>query len=130
MQILDSDNNLLAMLINLDNDSQRSEFFTDNTLDFQAALFNLKKGEEIKRHIHNKNIRQISTTTEAIYVINGKIQVGVYDNEKNFVDEVEVNTNELILLFNGGHSMNVLKDTKFFEIKQGPYVEEDDKERF
>ena len=43
MQILDSDNNLLAMLINLDNDSQRSEFFTDNTLDFQAALFNLKK---------------------------------------------------------------------------------------
>ena len=130
MQILDSDNNLLAMLINLDNDSQRTEFFTDNTLDFQAALFNLKKGEEIKRHIHNKNIRQISTTTEAIYVINGKIQVGVYDNEKNFVDEVEVNTNELILLFNGGHSMNVLKDTKFFEIKQGPYVEEDDKERF
>ena len=130
MQVLDSDNNLLAMLINLDNDSQRTEFFTDNTLDFQAALFNLKKGEEIKRHIHNKNIRQISTTTEAIYVINGKIQVGVYDNEKNFVDEVEVNTNELILLFNGGHSMNVLKDTKFFEIKQGPYVEEDDKERF
>ena len=130
MQILDSDNNLLAMLINLDNDSQRSKFFTDNTLDFQAALFNLKEGEEIKRHIHNKNIRQISTTTEAIYVINGKIQVGVYDNKKNFVNEVEVNTNELILLFYGGHSMNVIKDTKFFEIKQGPYVEEDDKERF
>ena len=130
MQILDSDNNLLAMLINLDNDSQRSEFFTDNTLDFQAALFNLKKGEEIKRHIHKKNVRQISSTTEAIYVINGKIQVGVYDNEKIFVNEVEVNTNELILLFNGGHSMNVIKDTKFFEIKQGPYVEEDDKERF
>ena len=114
MQILDSDNNLLAMLINLDNDSQRTEFFTDNTLDFQAALFNLKKGEEIKRHIHKKNVRQISSTTEAIYVIN----------------EVEVKTNELILLFNGGHSMNVIKDTKFFEIKQGPYVEEDDKERF
>ena len=130
MQVLDSDNNLLAMLINLDNNNERTEFFTNETLDFQAALFNLKKGEEIKRHIHNKNIRQISTTTEAIYVINGKIQVGVYDNEKNFVDEVEVNTNELILLFNGGHSMNVLKDTKFFEIKQGPYVEEDDKERF
>ena len=130
MQVLDSDNNLLAMLINLDNNNERTEFFTNETLDFQAALFNLKEGEEIKRHIHNKNIRQISTTTEAIYVINGKIQVGVYDNEKNFVDEVEVNTNELILLFNGVHSMNVIKDTKFFEIKQGPYVEEDDKERF
>ena len=29
MQILDSDKNLLAILINLDNDSQRTEFFTD-----------------------------------------------------------------------------------------------------
>ena len=52
MQILDSDNNLLAMLINLTT-TVKERVFTDNTLDFQAALFNLKR-ERNKRHIHKK----------------------------------------------------------------------------
>ena len=130
MQIFDSRNNLLALLIDFDKENNRTKFFTDSSLDFQAALFNLEKDENIERHIHNKISREISSTSEAIYVINGKIKIGIYDNEKKFIDEIEVKTNELILLFQGGHSLNILEKTKFFEIKQGPYFELKDKERF
>tara|TARA_B100001057_G_C22811384_1_gene935563 strand:+ start:663 stop:1055 length:393 start_codon:yes stop_codon:yes gene_type:complete len=130
MEIFDSSHNLLAKLIDLDNKNQRSVFFTDDSEDFQAAVFNLKVGENIQRHIHNKNIRKVETTSEAIYVIDGKLEVEIYDNSKTFIKKIDVNKGQLILLIQGGHAMNVLEDTKFFEIKQGPYIEKNDKERF
>ena len=130
MKIYDKNGNILAFIVNANKNEQAKNFYTENNLDMQVASFNLKKGENIDRHYHYKQNRKIQTTSEVIYVQEGNLEIEIYDNEKNFVDEVEVNTNELILLFNGGHSMNVLKDTKFLEIKQGPYVEEDDKERF
>jgi len=36
----------------------------------------------------------------------------------------------LLALFKGGHGLKVLSDTKFLEVKQGPYDEEIDKTRF
>jgi len=130
MEIFDSSNNLLAKLIDVDNSNERSTFFTDDSKDFQAAVFNLKGGEKIQRHIHNKNVRKVETTSEAIYIVNGKIEVEIYDNSKNFIKKIDVNRGQLILLIQGGHAMNVLEDSKFFEIKQGPYIEKNDKERF
>ena len=54
MEIFDSSNNLLAKLIDLDNNNERSTFFTDDSNDFQAAVFNLKVGQNIQRHILTK----------------------------------------------------------------------------
>lgn len=130
MEIYDSSNNLLAKLIDFDSNNERSTFFTDDSKDFQAAVFNLKVGENIQRHIHKKNERKVETTSEAIYIINGKIEVEIYDNSKTFIKKIDVNKGQLILLIQGGHAMNVLEDSKFFEIKQGPYIEKNDKERF
>ena len=130
MEIFDSSNNLLAKLIDLENNNEKSTFFTDDSEDFQAAVFNLKVGDDIQRHIHYKNIRRVETTSEAIYIMDGKIEVEIYDNSKTFIKKIDVNKGQLILLIQGGHAMNVLEDSKFFEIKQGPYIEKNDKERF
>ena len=97
---------------------------------FKQLYLTLRVGEKIQRHIHNKNVRKVETTSEAIYIINGKIEVEIYDNSKNFIKKIDVNRGQLILLIQGGHAMNVLEDSKFFEIKQGPYIEKNDKERF
>ena len=35
-----------------------------------------------------------------------------------------------IMIFDGGHAINIIEDSKFIEIKQGPYDPENDKERF
>ena len=37
---------------------------------------------------------------------------------------------ELLLMLNGGHSLEILEDSKFLEVKQGPYIEEMDKRHF
>ena len=41
-----------------------------------------------------------------------------------------VNKGQVIALFNGGHGFKSLSNSKFLEVKQGPYIEEQDKERF
>ena len=41
-----------------------------------------------------------------------------------------VNKGQVIALFNGGHGFKSLLNSKFLEVKQGPYTEEQDKERF
>ena len=37
---------------------------------------------------------------------------------------------DTIALFGGGHGIDVKQDTKFIEVKQGPYDPETDKKRF
>jgi hypothetical protein len=37
---------------------------------------------------------------------------------------------DVILLVNGGHGFEVLEEVEMFEVKQGPYVGDQDKTRF
>jgi hypothetical protein len=130
VKILDENKKLLAQVIRPFSDNSKKNFFTDDDLDFQAASFQLEKNEKIDRHIHNTQKRIIQTTSEAIMVIEGVINVEIYNDELNFVHQVNINAGELILLFAGGHSITIIEKSKFIEIKQGPYDEKSDKQRF
>jgi len=130
VKILDANNNLLAQVIKPFDDKSPKNFFTENDLDFQAASFQLEKDEKIERHIHNNQERIIQTTSEALIVTEGLISVEIYDMDLNFIQNVDVSSGEVILLFAGGHSLSMLEHSKFVEIKQGPYNEKNDKKRF
>ena len=39
-------------------------------------------------------------------------------------------TGDIILLASGGHGFTMLEETEMFEVKQGPYAGDGDKERF
>ena len=41
-----------------------------------------------------------------------------------------MSSGESIILVSGGHGIEIIEDSKFIEIKQGPYKEEADKIRF
>ena len=84
----------------------------------------------IERHFHYSQNRNIKTTSEVIYLQSGKIEVEIYDLNKKFVQNVLVKEEMLIILLQGAHAINILKDSKFIEVKQGPYDPENDKERF
>ena len=105
-------------------------FYTDNNKDFQFGTFKLEQGEIIENHIHNSQKREINKTSEAIVVIKGSLKIMLFDNEKNFIDAVIINTNDAILLLEGGHGIEVIEGSKFIEFKQGPYLEDMDKKHF
>jgi hypothetical protein len=41
-----------------------------------------------------------------------------------------LNSGDIILLANSGHGVVMLEESEIIEIKQGPYLEKDDKVRF
>ena len=130
MKIYDKNGYILAFIVDGNKNEQAKNFYTENNLDIQVASFNLKEGENIDRHNHYKQNRNIQTTSEVIYVQEGNLEIEIYDNEKNFIDKLSASEGMIIIILDGGHAINIIEDSKFIEIKQGPYDPENDKERF
>ena len=130
MKIYSKANLLLAAVIKLSDINIEKNFVTENDEEFQLASFNLVKDTKIERHHHPKQNRQIQNTSEVITVIEGSIEVSIYDENLEFVHKENLVSGETIALFRGGHEIEVIEDTKFIESKQGPYIEDIDKIRF
>jgi quercetin dioxygenase-like cupin family protein len=130
MKIFDNENNLLGYLIKIDDFPDDKKFLTENNSEFQVATFTMEENEIIKRHIHNKYKRKVFTTSEAITVIEGTLEVEIYDLNKSYLNTFNLNAGDTIVMIAGGHGLKATKNTKFIEIKQGPYDQEKDKFSF
>lgn len=130
MKIYDSKNNLISIIKRLDDISDSKEFLTNSDNDFQFGTFNLKSGEVIKRHIHNKQIRTVHQTSEGLVVLTGSMEVEFFDEDKNFIEKTVLKQGDSILLISGGHGIKILENCKFIEFKQGPFISEIDKMHF
>ena len=127
MEIFDKDKNLIAIVHKIKT-LRMEKLFIQIMKRLSIRNFNLDKGEIIENHIHNKN--QIYSTSEAIVVLSGMLKIDLFDNEKNFIDSVIITKNDSILIFDGGHGIQVQEQSKFIEFKQGPYIQDLDKKHF
>lgn len=130
MEIKDKKGKLLAMLIDFESVNHSKHFATYNDHELQVATFNLKKNEEILKHIHPLQNRTIKTTSEVLIVLKGKIEYEIFDEDLEFCESGIVESGSILVLINGGHGLRILDDAKFIEVKQGPYNEKTDKVRF
>jgi len=110
--------------------SESVVFFTPDSLSQQLGFLYHKKGNVIKPHKHNINKREILYTQEVLFIKKGKVKVSFYDKTHSNVGTEELFKGDTILLCAGGHGFEILEDTIMIEVKQGPYVGIDDKERF
>ena len=130
MRVKDSKEKTICIVQFFDEIVNERNFLTSNMEEMQFASFKYKKETEIKRHFHNLNKRLINTTSEAIVVLDGSIEVEIYDNNEVFIKKILLNEKDSILMLSGGHKINVLENSKFIEFKQGPYNPEKDKTLF
>ncbi len=100
-------------------------FPTAEDMPMQFGYSQNNQNRSIKKHIHNKIERTLEGTSEFIYVISGKMTIELFDQNGNYIDFVTLNKNQALLQFSGGHSFEIEAGTKFFEIKQGPYLGSD-----
>lgn len=88
----------------------------------QVSARNLKLGIKVNAHKHNPQHRKADLTQEAWIIISGKLKAVLYDLDDSFLAEITMGAGDCIVLFRGGHSLEVLEDdTKFYEFKNGPY---------
>lgn len=121
---------LLAIIIRANYKKEGISFFTPNDFSQQLGYMNRPKGYIIEPHIHKLVERKVTLTQEVLYVKSGKVLVNFYDDDKNYLENRIVSTGDVILLANGGHGFEILEDAEMIEVKQGPYVGEEDKVRF
>jgi mannose-6-phosphate isomerase-like protein (cupin superfamily) len=115
---------LIAQKYNL-NDVKNTIFPTPENVAFQFGVGATKEKKVLVPHIHKRVERTINTTSEFLYVLSGEMQIDIYDEDEKLIEKVILNDNECLLQFIGGHAITLKENTKYFEIKQGPYYSRD-----
>jgi mannose-6-phosphate isomerase-like protein (cupin superfamily) len=123
-------NQLLALIVSRKFDKPGIHFFTPNELSQQLAYMKHPVGKVIQPHVHNPVLREVQYTQEVLFIRKGKLRVDFYNNEQKYLESRILEDGDVILLVTGGHGFEVLEEIEMIEVKQGPYVGEQDKTRF
>ena len=128
--ITDKSGELLAQVITVQHCSNGVNFHTDPSREVQVASMLHSKAHNIKNHKHNVTKREIYLTSEVLVINRGIIRCFIYDNNLALVDTVDLSGGQILILYAGGHGFEVLEDTEMIEVKQGPYMNNQDKTHF
>lgn len=121
---------IIAIIIRNSFCKEGIEFVTPNNFSQQMAYMKHHKGHLIKPHFHNEVSRAIQYTQEVLVIKKGKLQTDFYNKLCQYICSVEIGAGDIMMLCSGGHGFEVLEDLEMVEIKQGPYIGEQDKTRF
>ena len=127
---IELDGKIIAIIIRSNFTKNGIEFFTPN--DFSQQLGYMKRGKDyhIEPHIHNSISREVMLTQEVLFIKSGKVRVDFYSDHQEYYESRVLNSGDIILLANSGHGIVTLEESEIIEVKQGPYLEADDKVRF
>jgi len=124
------DNHIRAIIVSHNYSNKDITFFTPDDFTQQLAYMNHPKGKTIQPHVHNIVKREIFHTNEVLFIKKGKIRTDFYSDNKEYICSRTLESGDIMLLISGGHGFEMIEDTEMFEVKQGPYMGENDKTRF
>ena len=88
----------------------------------QASLINMTRFQSVPRHEHLPIERYTTGTGEGWLVLNGSFEVEIFDIDQTSLGKYLLKKFDLILMFNGGHSLYATKkNSVIFEFKNGPF---------
>ncbi|MDJ0703954.1 MAG: hypothetical protein QNJ46_11795 [Leptolyngbyaceae cyanobacterium MO_188.B28] len=121
---------LLAIIVGHHFHEPGVHFFTPGEFSQQLAYMRHPTGKVIPPHVHNPVRREVQYTQEVLLIKKGKLRVDFYSDQRNYLESRILESGDVILLIQGGHGFEVLEEVEMIEVKQGPYVGEQDKTRF
>lgn len=121
---------LLAIIIKGDYMPPKTEFLTPGSFKQQVGFIVYGKGQAIEPHIHHEMPRSLMGTSEVLVLKKGHVRVDFYSQEKEYTESCELFTGDILILVSGGHGFHFYEHSVFLEIKQGPYIGPQEKERF
>lgn len=127
---IESDNQIIAIIIYSEYSKEGIEFFTPGDFSQQLGYIKHQKGEMIQEHIHVLHAREVKNTQETLIIKKGRVKINFYNENKTFFTSRELKTGDVILLASGGHGFEFFEETEMIEVKQGPYCGDQDKIRF
>jgi hypothetical protein len=120
----------LAYIIRGSFQPDKTTFFTPPEFKQQVGYVVYPAGGEVAAHVHKRLERRLVGTSEVLIVRKGRCLMDVYNDDRALVATRELVTGDIMLMVGGGHGFHMLEDTVLLEVKQGPYIGVDEKERF
>jgi len=108
----------------------KTTFLTPADYKQQVGYIVYPAGGEIQRHVHRPLERHLVGTSEVVIVRSGRCEIDIYNDERELVAARELRAGDIVLMVSGGHGFRMIEHTVLFEVKQGPYIGEQEKERF
>ena len=130
VEIISIDTQIISIIIRNNFKKDGIEFFTPNSFSQQLGYMFRKKGYIIEPHIHNIKLREINLTQEVLYIKSGKVRIDFFNFKLDYLESKIVTIGDVVLLASGGHGFEFLEESEIIEIKQGPYIGDEDKLRF
>lgn len=121
---------LLAIIIKGDYSPAKTEFITPDTFKQQVGFVVYDKDNDIQPHIHHEMPRSLKGTSEVLILKNGRVRVDFYSQKKEYTESRDLLPGDVLVLVSGGHGFHFYERSVFLEIKQGPYIGPQEKERF
>ena len=128
-EIKDGDE-ILAIIVGSQFNKEGVSFFTPDSYSQQLAFMKHRKGHIIDAHVHTQVKRDVFYTEEVLVIRKGVLRVDFYREDESYIRSRVLYSGDVILLAKGGHGFRALEDVEMFEIKQGPYLGDQDKRRF
>lgn len=111
---------LIAIVVRKTFPAQPHQFLTDKNNPLQLGVLKYQKNQTVKPHLHRQVTKTTHKNQEFIYLISGQMKVNFYYRRK-LIKTLTLNPGDFLLQLTGGHGFQMLKNTKFITIKQGPY---------
>ena len=96
-------------------------FPTSTDSEMQCGFGEVSTNKIVCPHVHKRLRREIHSTSEFIFVINGNIDIVFYGENGRRLCEERLTDGMAFIQFFGGHGMEIASGTKYVEVKQGPY---------
>jgi len=124
------DSMVCAIILPATYDEPGIQFFTQSNFSQQLGSMSYPAGKIIPAHTHNPVPREVLYTQETLFIRKGRLRVDFYDEKREYRASRVLSAGDVILLIAGGHGFEVLEELNMVEIKQGPFVGDNDKTRF
>jgi hypothetical protein len=105
-------------------------FITPDERVQQIGFIVYPAGGEVRAHTHRPIERNIVGTGEVILVRSGRCHVDIFTDDHELVATRELVAGDVVSMVSGGHGFRMIEPTVLLEVKQGPYIEADEKDRF
>ena len=100
------------------------KFVTTSDNFLQLGFHDKKVGHVIPTHFHNLDAPiAVSQLQEVLFIQKGKLKITFYTKTGERIVDTTLRAGDTILILSGAHKIEIQKDCRILEVKQGPYLQ-------
>lgn len=130
MEMIEHQGQMIAMIVRKEYHREGIHFLTDPSGTLQLGYISRPKDYVVRPHEHNPVHRHTVGTQEVLFVKSGSMKVDFYAYDKTYLECRNLYAGDFVLFTGAGHGITMTEATTLIEVKNGPYIEETDKNRY